>query len=747
MGLSVRLVVKGYVGVVGQPARHITLSSQDIVTASKRRPLSLENVRPIRKDEESIGATIINPILLFPDTANRKDAWGSANGNTKYNEHPNIDTGGYALAWEDWAGQALLISDPAKYFIGINEAFTVRAFLEKPPGEYPIWCARWNGWQFQIIDGRAYIMKLAPTWSQSAENALVALQAVEEPTTDQLDTINELRASLYAIIESLGIEPGGDGWYGTAWTLTFYAEPRGAVTVFLGEGAKWQEQTIEVPDILKTRKAGTAWGSGPLTLASSAGTWSVQVGYPSHAVRGRILVGEYNHPATQDWQAAAKNIMADTPTGTTATIDIEDEPGVGLEDGTEYTNSKVYVSLTTSNPRLTPFFYGCDITIDPEPLGEVGETHLDTGDIELDDNPMMDAQTQFEGDMRRSQFALSLRDVNGRTQASILHRNEGLANHYCGLYVDGTVAMAMGVIQKAQISNVAKSEENVGTAAMRGDTHLEVEASDMWFILEETLLGDREIIGDDQYVGAVIRRGLKRAGIPEEHMAGVSATAGVKLDKAAFGEDWAHASADDQSVADYLRGIVEEYGVGWILYQNHLTGIWTYAKRSTSVAQTNGVDAAFTSGRAGQSSTTYPHRLRALAPLDLLRDTSDFYNFFPIHGTDKGDGTAIVHHEILWQSFTGPVGNLQSRTYIGRYKPHPKIYKSSIRTQGSAAIVGRSMRLRQGRPPRFQSFQTFYHKGLYPGDRITVDNIPCDIVTLSGSAKEDRMQVTAREVE
>jgi hypothetical protein len=750
MGLSARLVVYGHVGTVAQPPQHISLTAQNIVDAAKRRPGALQNVRSIRKDDEGTGATIIAPTLVFPAVANRRDAWGSANGNNQYDEAALGDS--YSIVWSGNGVPSLLISDPAKYRIGTNEAFTISGFVYKPNGEFPIWTARWNGWQFQIKKGRAYVMKLAPAWNQALENAYNGLLALpeEESTTEVNDAINSAQAELYTIHESLSIEPGGgDGWYGQPWKLTFYAEPRGALSVFLGEDARWQEQTIEVPDILKTRTAGTVWGSGPLTLASSEGTWAVQVGYPSHAVQGRIYLGSYRHPASQDWQTAAKSMIADKPTGTNITIDIEDEPGVGLEGGTEYTNSKIYATLTTTNPRLTPFLYAVDVNVDPEPLGEFGDVNFDSNDLEDDDGPIMEIQPQFEGDMRRSQYLVESRDINGRTFASIKNRNEGLANRYCRLYIGGTTVVALGIVKESQISNAAKATENIlGDAALNPDSRLNLVICDLWALLEETLLTEGAIIGDGLKLGALIRRVLAYVGFNSAQLAGVSASAGVRLSSAAIGETYAHASSDGQSAADFLREKLDRYGMGWVLYQNSATGVWTFAVRSNALAQIGGSDATFLTG-PGHSPTTYPGRRAVLKPLDFLRSTDEFYNAFRVVGAMGPDGKRIVHDEVLWESVTATVagiGNTQSRYFIGRMKRYPTVVDDSIRTQSEAALVGRSLRLRYGRPPRYHSYESYYHVGLFPGDKTSLDGLEAVNERYSGSIKSDRSQISEREV-
>jgi hypothetical protein len=738
MGLGAQLTAFQYVGTTGSSSVHVSLTSDEAMKSASKRPGSTVNIRTIRKSDEGLRAIILDPRLTFPGFVNRRTAWTSQNGIQKFSETP-MPNDGYAIGWDSKLDAAHLQSNVLG--IGSNDGFSFRAFIYKPDTELPVWTARWDRWQFQIKNGKAFVMKQATGWSQSLEDAYNLLLAIEEPTPEEIETIDTTASTLYEVKESLSLEPGGDGWYGTAFTLTFLAEPRGAVTIFLGEGARWQEETIEVPAVLATRQPGTIWSSGPLNILSSTGAWFIEAGYPLFGPVGKLKDGPYLHPVTVDWQAAETSVLADKSSDTDVQVVILDEP---YNDTHE--NSTIVVELTTTDPRKTPYLYAADVLIEPLPLPVPGgEAVFNSADVTLDTGPIIDIQPQLEGDMRRSQATVLMRDVDGRTFAPLGNRYEALENRNVQIKVAGTTTLSRGIAKTVQLANMAKVEENLlRSAVTRPDTQITLNVCDLWCILEETLLYERAIIGDGLKLGALIRRALKFAGMTDSQLADVSATDGYTLPTAAFGEDYAHASSDGQSVADYLREKIDRYGMGWILWQKSDSEGWKFAKRNTTIVQIGGHNAAFVSG-GGRSATTYPGRFAILSPLDHLREFDDFYNYFIVVGATGANGKRIIHHEAVWESITSP-GLVQARNFIGRIKQYPVVIDENIRTQSEAIWVGRSLKERYSQPGRYYSFETYYHIGLFPGDRVTVDAIPCCVKRLAGSIKQDRMQLTVQEV-
>lgn len=748
MGLSARLIAYGHWGVPETGAFHFAITGEASLKQARKRVGGLRNVREIRKDDEQGRGIMLAPSFVFRGADNQKANWIAGSGGNIAHADTIPDNGAYIFAHTKSDSPSHYQS--VSYQVPQNGAISINGFIPKPSGERPIFTIQRHRWQLQIIAGRAYLMKQSAAWTQAQEDDMnIALEAEDELTEEQLDIVNTTRESIYDIFESLSIEPGGDGWYGTAWALSLIPEPRGAITVVLGQDGKWQEQTVEDPAITKTRASGVLWPAGPLVLRSTEGSYFVKVGYPSYPVKGQVRTGRFEYASTTGLPDITTGMIADTPPGTDVSIDLEEVDSFELDNGTTVHILEIVANLTTSNPRFTPYLYMADATIQAGThTGAGSEEFWDSGDLETDPGPIKEVQPQFEGDMRRSQYEIQIRDVNGRTFQAIGNRYEMLENRAMGQSLAGINVLPYGIVQSSQGSNMARYQENqLRSVVSRPNSTVVLRVSDQWALLEETLLTENMIVGDGKYLGAVIREGLRFVGIPDSGMTGVSVTGGVRFSKGVFGEGYSHGNSDGQSVADYLREKIERYGFGDILWQSFDTGIWQFGRRKSTLAQVQGNDANFIHSAAqANTPTTYPGRIAILAPLDWLRETNDFYNYFRVEGAETPDGRRIVHEEYIHESISGGPSNTQSRTFIGRIKPYPTIYDDRIRTQGEAVLVARSTKERYGRPGRYASFETYYHVGLFPGDRITVDGVPCEIERLSGSIREDRMQITAREI-
>lgn len=736
MRISARLVTYGYAGTVSSPSRHISLTSEKEVKSAKKRPNGLRGVRLIRDDDEAKRAIILNPTLTFPGIANRRAGWVANSGAiTNLDEWPTA-SGGYVIGHG-------IVNQPSSYSsvayqIRENDAISIQGFLGKPDGKRPVWTTRWNGWQFQIIAGRASLMKLSPTWSQGIEDDVNTLQAQEEIDEVTADLINEKLKQLYTISEDISIEPGGDGWYGTAWSLTFLPEPSGVVNVILGEDAKWQQQAVEVPEVQAARQDGTVWGAGPLMLRSSEGVWWCRVGYPTFPAKGQLAGSPFRYP----WDLEADPVysfLGSRPPGTGISVEMTSLDNSGI-------NNELTVTLTTSDLRKTPFLYSADATIENGPLPWSSSVSFDTADH---GSVIKNVRPQLEGDMRRSQYEIDIRDVNGGTLSALGNRYEFLENRLCDLYIDGQRVITGGLVKVSQGANRRRLKENLGrTATTRPDGEFTPQVMDGWGLLEERILQQGEIIGDGLRLGAMVRRALRLAGYTNAQMAGVSVNFGRYLPSAVYGEKYCIESQQDQNIADFIRDNMDRYGMGAIVWQDGATGIWHLGKRSTSLAKVDGHDAVFECKHAlNVNLNIYPDRFVIKHPLDCLRDTSDFYNEYTIEGAEDADGNPIAYRETLYESIKGPPGNTQSPLFIGRWKPASRVYDDTIRTMSDAVWIGRSLGERYSkRPPRFNSGRSYFHKGLFPGDRIVIDDIECEITRISGDISDDTSEITAQEV-
>lgn len=682
-----------------------------------------------RDTEDDDAAPAIGPAytLTFPQDYNLKVNWDLLSGTATYWEEGTFPFRGSISA----LGYTTNVPDTNASFrsnvtnglsIGENEGFAVRARLARPPRTQtrPLWALAWDDWQFHIANGKPLIMRRSSTWTQGEENSLNALLAVEAPTSAQQTEIDTLRTAIYALYQELNLG-SAEIWYSAPFTLIFIPERRGILTVQVEGG---ESVTIRDEAIIETRAAGVLWASGPLTVSINGGFFYWQVGYPSFALTGDVELLRYK---TGYWSDALEpmvfNSLQDTPSGTSIT----------LEDlALDSIWSVIKATFTTDNARISPRLYTSSAEI---PAGE-RTWNLDTAtwdslekEIDLGRPILTEVEITYEGDMRRAQVQMTIADPYGRTFVGMGDNYATIEHRMASFAIDDIPLLGHGLIKETTYNDMTDSQPNQARLYVaNSDTTPTATLCDVWALLEEDIMRDAPV-GDGLYLGAFVRRILRNFGFSAAEYAGVSSTEGRILPRAALGETDAIKPDGNTNRADYLRDLIEKWGMGRSLWFDRF-GVWHLGFRSTEV-RANFI-------KRGATSTRYD----IVKPLDSVRDPADFYNYFRVIGSRP----ELDRDWNVYESQSMPLG-VAPTYFLGRVKPYPTVNDDGIRTLDDVNFVLRSLVIKYGKPGRYFEFGSYFIPGLFPGDRITVPGVVCEICRISNAnVDNDEMKLSVREV-
>lgn len=766
MRLSSRLQVGQYWGI-NTPALSFALTGPAMLKEAIKQN-NVVNVAAVRArpddmpDKDSIA---VHPLSLawsrvYDVNANSKANWTDAVNNLEYfDELSKATPDGVPVLAHTAQATSSYVSNPTTYKILQNGGFCVRFQLQEIKREaneqleLDYFQIAWgitgvgSRWQFVICNDKPAIMRLAPTWTQGDEDNYHLLLMIKSPTAEQETQIETLRKQLYVDYKTVSLNKDYQGGRESdVYELTFLPEPLGKVSIY--QGLTFVDEAND-SSILSTRRAGILWGESAISIRRNEGHFAWQVGWPEFATTGTLTfpyrIGRYD-------ALPQFNIIADAPAGTSVTpSNTEDAVATPVW-------AYLVLTLSTTNNRITPFLYAAHAHI-PASLRTMDPTvWLDT-DL-MSTAPIKNSQPQFDGENRRAQFTVALRDINGTTFGSPdgdtkFHHDtteNRIANHWIG----GAAVLTQGIVKAATAVDMAQSTDGAVRSTI---THpwsgADLVLCDQWALLEEYELYEGELVGDGMAVGAFIKRGLRLAGIG--HASEVAnITDGPLLPSAAIGETWA-VMCGSSTLADYLIQIVERYGMGRQLWIDG-SGVWHFGYRSTAMATVGGFAAHFTSSAELIAGSTYPGRFSMLQPLDLITDTGEFYNVIPVIGATLGNRVTnptassgyteepIAGMWIDWKSII-PGAVTRPKNFIGRPRRMTPVIDNGLRTMADIDRVTRSLWLKYGRSFRYIGFDTFFHYGLFVGSRITCDGVPCEIIRVSGAdIANDKMYIMAKVV-
>jgi hypothetical protein len=715
-----RLAVYEHFGVPDPVAFSLDLSAATSYRQALKNQSGLTNCVVLRADKNGkstgdVPAIILKPSLIFPQTLNEKAAWTQLSGGVA--NYELFQEAGRAGRLAASTQQALAYTKHASAqagsfrnstLIGLNQGFALRLYIPEPPKGQSnhIWMAAWDSWGFRIRSGSTEIIPPNSTeW--------ISL------------SLGETSDSIY------------DNWF-TVW---FLPEPRGAVNVFL-EGAGMD--TVDVPHVLSTREVGTVWGASALTLSSNGGGFVWQAGYPWFAASGVLNFTDRLQEPLGGLGALSMSVQADTSlSGTNVEIN-----KVNYGE----TLYEIQVALSTNNYRHTPFLYSAQANLAAGlRTGEMNEV-WDSDDHKNNGVTIMEeAQLSCEGEMRRMRYDVTWLIPNGQALVGITgdQRYEGLENRVATYSIDGHTCINGGLITASTQTEMKDATENLVRAYVsKPQTRLMTSISDAWAVFDEDEMTDFPE-GDGKRLGFYLRQIIMNAGLTTTDVYNIDPNAGRILPRAAFGEKACVRPAEGITRGDYLRSLVDKWGMGLILYQQPSTGRWALEMPGQSIT-TNALNsnqpfAFHNMANGGNSPTTYPGRYCILEPLDFERDFSDFYNMFRVEGNADVLGYKYAAEYIDWASINRG-GGPGSKTFIGRRKKFQTVQDDGLRTVDDVQWVLASLRRRYNMPGRFLPFTTYFHPALYAGATITVSGVWCQLRRLSGSVKDDRSQLVAQEL-
>jgi len=755
-----RLIIRGYWGT-NTPARSFQLTGQAMLQDAAKRG-DLVNLTQYRTDNRDlfIGAGLTSEIhtaplgpthkRVFPQAQNYRGAWQHAEGGDDSNLIEYARPFGGDVPGLGHVSNVAASYGPSDAGMRVlpNTAFTVRLIIHETPeamgfnfaslawgeeaqvpeeGEEPKPVAG-SMWQFLITDNESVMMRFAPTWNHEDFQEFITLLGTPEPTEEQQAQLVTLKKSLYVDYNNVSIQ-GDKVGKGVFYELTFIPEEMGKVSIYQGD-----KFVAEVNDtsILSTRRAGVVWGRSRLQIARNGGHFFWQVGYP-----------EFTNNATANYLYPKGRWTGDMQFTLLSSV----EPGVTAINAQDLTFSSTHdlirLTWTSTDPRRCAFLYGANAFVPAGQRNGSTTAALDTNNLLDPQNnpPILTVRSQHEGECRRAQFDISLRDVHGATFQGLGFNYDTGENHTADLYVDGVRVVRNGLIKTATMAELIGTTPNLPRLNIAGAGALaDLTLCSAWALLEEYNLSEGELIGDGRWLGDLVKNGLRLVGIPTSFTSGIAN--GPRLPRAAIGETWTVIS-NSGTLADFLISNVKKYGNGRILWVDG-EGNWRLDFRPRVLKTINGHPAAFTSVAALNDCDTYPGRLAMLMPIDRVRDTRDFYNCIPVIGAPGFDGDPVAGSWTDWASITGTTGPLPAN-FIGREKRMEPVTDTACRTIGDCERVGRSLGEHHFRPPDYITFETYYHGELFIGDLISCNGVYAYIDSaVDGDTGEDRQCISAR---
>ena len=713
-GLSAQLQTYGYFGQ-SVPA---PLTLNYTAGAAWRKALSDGSARSVRlltsetgrdalqrdAESETTPPLTLDWRVVYPDAWNAPVAWGNLQNGYEPEALPSAFETGIGVGHTN--GNPNIISayrlDAAGAGIPQNGAWALRLYLRRQPEAQTnnAFIITWGGWLILISNDGAEIARVSDAYTTDKQISLLALLQLVEPTEAQSAAADDLREEIYDDRQSL--QARGE-WFNSNLEFVAIPEPAGRVHLWING----EYQAIEHTGI--GGEYGIVWPETKLSVRCEGGAYFWQAGYPSPAATGKLRLGKWDMGV---WVAyvlsnAETTKIADENGGvitvTSAPISIAD--------------AEIVVTLTPdATRRRFPFLYHIGASI-PGGMRNGGfASGAKTWDSADHNNPIMDVEPSFEGTHRRAQYSVTMRDPLKTNFLSAGANNGILENQIAKLTIGGAVVITNGLVMESLAVDVADPITH------RNSTNIVARVCDAWARLDEDVMDDAPV-GDGQYLGAYLNDVLRNGGFSPNQRAYVYPTDGRRLPAAIGGEAPLFLPRGGVTRGEYLRALVEEWGLGWRLYIAP-SGVWQFAPQSTTPV------IAFNNSGG----------VRILREFNLPREVSEFANYVRVTSTDWR-GNPIAEDFPLWASITGA----GSKSYVGR-KILMERNVPTARTATDLYYVRRSIHEQFKGAPRYQAFETEYQTGVYPGDYCTVAGVLCRIKSINGgSIAGNRMSWLAQE--
>jgi hypothetical protein len=498
--------------------------------------------------------------------------------------------------------------------------------------------------------------------------------------------------------------PDADGWYNTPLEFIVIPEPAGRVHIAVN--GQWQ--IVEQSTIIATGADGVLWPACQIRMRCEGGMYIWRAGTPLANPTGTLQLGRYVMGRYSDYlslYAATDELVSENGGTITVNHDFEEEV---------YAHLKATLEPDATRRRF-PFLYLIGVNIPAGP--RTGAANAFVWDSDDHDSPILDIRPMLEAQHRRAEYSVTLRDVDTVTFAAAGANNSHLENQVPHLTIDGTSTVKAGLITEATASDAATP------TAHRNSTEVTLKVCDGWARLDEDVMDDRPI-GDGEWLSDYIINILANGGYHSSYETSELSTGLIReLPMSAGGEPPRFVPRDGITRGEYLRALLEEWGLGWMLYQDG-NGKWQLVNPPTTPA--------VTFGGAG---------VRILRVLDLPRDISEFTNWIRVESEDRA-GNPIADEFPLWKS----INDSSDKSFVGR-KIMETRQVAAARTAQDLYWVRRSIQARFSGLPRFHAFETEYVKGVFPGQYANMSGISCRIQSIpDGSTRDNRMSWLLQEV-
>lgn len=592
-------------------------------------------------------------------------------------------------------------------FIGKNEGFFLRCF----PYEFSdfqtfklhqwFWGTPGAGYVFQIRDSKPEIARLSGQYNETDMTTLRVLWALSEPTNTEIRQREALEQKIFENYESLSFDRGmgRDSWVNDGWILAFVPEPRGVLHIVLQGG---DSTAHEAKTILDTRLPGVMWYASNLRIWTGGGAFYIQNGTLKFPLSAKATFGPFDTGYFLDYLGDATYATNSYTEDGKSSVDFQMVEYGEINFGFE-------LQLNSLTGTQTPWEYGFSARIAPGPRNGSMAQSFDTDDLytplgeddPLEPDPIMDVEFNFDGPFNRRVARITCRNIAGRTLYAQTIPHDRVAT----LTIDGNPLITEGIIGDLELPDMATLKPiQIPNVTAKAESQLIIPLMDSWQILEETRC-DPPPLMDNMPLGTAAKALLDMAGMTIPQMVGIP-DSGKRLSRAALGEDWAERPDKDCTIADALRTLFESYGLGIRFYVDKL-GNWHMVDVATTPVGT------FSSSASNNNPGTPSGRLTILSPLDVMWNTSNFWNDFRVEGAnDKSSGRWTI-----WESIRIPT----SPIYIGRKKSYQTLRNSAIRTQADAQYALRSLVWMYGRGGRRAQFDTYFHADISPGMRFYTD--------------------------
>ena len=465
---NLRLVARGHVGEIDPPpfCYNCIPGADSEWNAIKRaaRNVNVWRYADGGGGENDAPALGLSYQLDYQTAFNALAAWTLTGGGTPYLEQAPGDS---LYHTNNTASTAVAYLSSA-FQIANDMPWVYRGRLFKVPSSQRTqrFTLRWHKYQLQIVRGESSdagnsgirIMRLRGQWTQSAEDALNALEDLETISDANQTAIDAARKTLYIDYQSVSGTIGD----GEDFDITFLPEMGGQVTIIVSGEKSSERTTVKNTTITATRLPGVMWEAGPLAIRCNGGAFLWQVGQLKFAPSGVLHFGEWKPGVWADLLNTMEfNSIDSQPPGTSLEFGVAE-----IVDG----KTEIMALLDTTDTRYTPLLYAIAAYIpggardgDTDIIWDSADHLLSTGG-----SPVADVAYNVGKDNEVTTGEITILDPNGsilrngNINGSISSNGggydyEALENRLVTLYCDDIALFTNALVTSSAISNARES--------------------------------------------------------------------------------------------------------------------------------------------------------------------------------------------------------------------------------------------------------------------------------------------------